>query len=295
MKLKNDELTVEFKPEGATISSIKDRDGVEYLWQGNPEYWGGQAPVLFPICGSLRNDGATFQVGEKTISGSMPRHGIVRKRTFDLVKHTENEIQFRILSDDEMLKQYPFPFELKLTYRLDGKRLETEYAIRYLGELDAMPFFIGGHPGFNCPLLEDEAFDDYYLEFELEEDCTIPESFPETGLPDFSKRQPMLSKTRILDLNYELFQHDALTFDNLKSRKVALKTKNHQKGLKVSFEDFPFLVVWTTTNKGPFIALEPWSGLSTSLTETDNFIDKTHVTYVEKGEVSRKAFTIEIR
>lgn len=65
MKLKNDELTVEFKPEGATISSIKDRDGVEYLWQGNPEYWGGQAPVLFPICGSLRNDGATFQVGEK--------------------------------------------------------------------------------------------------------------------------------------------------------------------------------------------------------------------------------------
>lgn len=47
MKLKNDELTVEFKPEGATISSIKDRDGVEYLWQGNPEYWGGQAPVLF--------------------------------------------------------------------------------------------------------------------------------------------------------------------------------------------------------------------------------------------------------
>lgn len=137
--------------------------------------------------------------------------------------------------------------------------------------------------------------DDYYLEFELEEDCTIPESFPETGLLDFSKRQPMLSKTRILDLNYELFQHDALTFDNLKSRKVALKTKNHQKGLKVSFEDFPFLVVWTTTNKGPFIALEPWSGLSTSLTETDNFIDKTHVTYVEKGEVSRKAFTIEIR
>lgn len=129
MKLKNDELTVEFKPEGATISSIKDRDGVEYLWQGNPEYWSGQAPVLFPICGSLRNDEATFKVGEKTISGSMPRHGIVRKRTFDLVKHTENEVQFRILSDDEMLKQYPFPFELQLTYCLDGNKLETEYAV----------------------------------------------------------------------------------------------------------------------------------------------------------------------
>lgn len=65
MKLKNDELTVEFKPEGATISSIKDRDGVEYLWQGNPEYWGGQAPVLFPICGSLRNDVPLFRLVKK--------------------------------------------------------------------------------------------------------------------------------------------------------------------------------------------------------------------------------------
>ena len=48
--LKNKELTVIFESKGATLHSIKDNDGVEYLWEGDPEYWSGQAPVLFPIC-----------------------------------------------------------------------------------------------------------------------------------------------------------------------------------------------------------------------------------------------------
>ena len=55
IELENDELTVQFKQLGGALSSIKDKDGVEYLWQGDTTYWSGQAPVLFPICGSLRN------------------------------------------------------------------------------------------------------------------------------------------------------------------------------------------------------------------------------------------------
>lgn len=45
--LKNKKLTVVFESKGATLHSIKDNDGVEYLWEGNPEYWSGQAPVYF--------------------------------------------------------------------------------------------------------------------------------------------------------------------------------------------------------------------------------------------------------
>ena len=61
--LKNKKLTVVFESKGATLHSIKDNDGVEYLWEGNPEYWSGQAPVLFPICGSIRDDKA--QIGNR--------------------------------------------------------------------------------------------------------------------------------------------------------------------------------------------------------------------------------------
>lgn len=56
IELKNEKVTVQFKEFGGALSSIKDQDGIEYLWQGNPAYWSSQAPVLFPICGSLRND-----------------------------------------------------------------------------------------------------------------------------------------------------------------------------------------------------------------------------------------------
>lgn len=77
--LKNQSLTVKFKTIGGTLSSIKDLDGVEYRWQGDQAYWGGQAPVLFPICGSLRDDRAEIGGDQST---HMPRHGIVRKKEF---------------------------------------------------------------------------------------------------------------------------------------------------------------------------------------------------------------------
>lgn len=37
--LKNEYLTVKFQTVGGTLSSIKDNDGVEYLWQGDKTYW----------------------------------------------------------------------------------------------------------------------------------------------------------------------------------------------------------------------------------------------------------------
>ena len=74
-----------FESKGATLHSIKDNDGVEYLWEGNPEYWSGQAPVLFPICGSIRDDKA--QIGNRKQT-NMPRHGIVRKKEFKCVTYS---------------------------------------------------------------------------------------------------------------------------------------------------------------------------------------------------------------
>lgn len=57
-ELKNEFLSVTLTTFGGTFTSIKDRYGIEYLWQGNEQYWKGQAPILFPICGSIRNNHA---------------------------------------------------------------------------------------------------------------------------------------------------------------------------------------------------------------------------------------------
>ena len=266
IELKSDYLQVEFQSLGGALSSIKDKDGVEYLWQGDPAYWSGQAPVLFPICGSVRNDSVVYDKEDGSQKeGKIPRHGLVRKKEFTLVEQTEHSVTFAIEDDEEMYANYPYHFRLEIIYTVTGKTVRTQYKIYNKEAEKSMPYFIGGHPGFNCPLLDDETYEDYYLEFEKPETCSVPKPFPETGMLDFKDRSPWLNNQKELDLNYDFFSYDAVTLDELESRSVALRSRKHDKGLKLHFEEFSNLIVWSTLNKGPFIALEPWSGLSTSI------------------------------
>ena len=193
IEIKSEQLMVQFKTFGGALSSIKDRDCVEYLWQGDATYWSGQAPVLFPICGSLREDTAFYSHGDGTeTKGTIPRHGLVRKKEFELVEQTENSITFAIEDDENSYQNYPYHFRLEITYSLTGKTVRTQYKIFNKETSKVMPYFIGGHPGFNCPLLDGETYEDYYLEFEKEETCSVPRPFPETGMLDFRDRSPWL-------------------------------------------------------------------------------------------------------
>ena len=295
IELKSDQLQVQFQTFGGALSSIKDKDGVEYLWQGDPTYWSGQAPVLFPICGSVRNDTVVYENKDGSHEiGKIPRHGLVRKKEFDLVDQTDNSVTFAIEDTEEMYENYPYHFRLEITYIVTGKTIRTQYKIYNKESEKSMPYFIGGHPGFNCPLLADEVYEDYYLEFEEPETCSVPKPFAETGMLDFKDRSSWLDNQKELDLNYDLFSYDAVTLDELESRKVALHSRKHDKGLRLHFEEFPNLIVWSTLNKGPFIALEPWSGLSTSLEEGDRLEEKKDVRILKPGDFDHVGFDIEI-
>ncbi len=295
IELKSDQLQVQFQTFGGALSSIKDKDGVEYLWQGDPTYWSGQAPVLFPICGSVRNDTVVYENKDGSHEiGKIPRHGLVRKKEFDLVDQTDNSVTFAIEDTEEMYENYPYHFRLEITYIVTGKTIRTEYKIYNKESEKSMPYFIGGHPGFNCPLLADEVYEDYYLEFEEPETCSVPKPFPKTGMLDFKDRSSWLDNQKELGLNYDLFSYDAVTLDELESRKVALRSRKHDKGLRLHFEEFPNLIIWSTLNKGPFIALEPWSGLSTSLEEGDRLEEKKDVRILKPGDFDHVGFDIEI-
>ena len=60
--IKSNVLTVSSIAEGAMLTSIRAGQ-TEFLWQGDPEFWSGQSPVCFPICGSLRGDAAKCGAG----------------------------------------------------------------------------------------------------------------------------------------------------------------------------------------------------------------------------------------
>ena len=288
--LQNEFLKIDVASLGGALSSIQDRDGLEYLWQGDKKYWSGQAPVLFPICGSLRNNQAVIGGDKKA---SMPRHGIVRKREFALEKAGDKEIVYSIEANEELLAQYPYDFKLSIGYALSGKSIVITYTVANCSD-EVMPFFLGAHPAFNCPLTDDTAYEDYYVEFEQEENCTSATPLPDSGLVDRHTRQPFLENSKRLPLDYKYFAEEAIVLDELKSRKARLRTDKHDKGIEIDFSDFHNLLLWSTANKSPFIALEPWSGLSTCTDESDVFEEKANVTLLPPKSSKQYRLVISI-
>ena len=118
--LTNGILTVNVKEHGAELSSII-KNGTEYLWQADPAFWGRHSPVLFPIVGSVwearyRVDGKEYALGQ---------HGFARDMDFELVSRTDAEARFRLVSNQDTLKKYPWPFVLEIAYRLHGDSIDV--------------------------------------------------------------------------------------------------------------------------------------------------------------------------
>ena len=118
--IKNEALKVVIDNHGAELHSIQTLDGTEYLWQGDPAVWNGQAPNLFPYVARLTDQKYTFEGKEY----SMKIHGFIN--AVDLYVETEerDQITFRYDSGEETLTQYPFPFIYRITYLLDGHTLK---------------------------------------------------------------------------------------------------------------------------------------------------------------------------
>lgn len=286
--IKNDQLTVTLKTLSGTLKSVRDNEGHEYIWQADPAVWSGQAPVCFPICGSIRNNTATIGNGKTT---NMPRHGIVKKKEFTMENQTRDSIKFSLTSDAETMEQYPFPFKLYTIYRLEGKSLHVTYRVKNTGT-ETMPFFIGGHPGFSCPIEEGEAFEDYHLIFPEKETCA-PSTPLKNGLQDTNVRTPLLDDTNDLPLSYDYFMHDLRDLDTLKSRSVKMVSSRTGKGIQLDFADFPYLMLWTKPG-AKFLAIEPWTGMSTTTNEDDIFEHKVNVQSAEPGESKDYTFTITV-
>ena len=156
-------------------------------------------------------------------------------------------------------------------------------------------FFVGGHPGLNCPLLEGEAYTDYQLTFEKPEtaDCMYPlESNPK--LLDPANRRRVLNNEDVLKLNQNLFLNDGLVFDQIKSRSVTYSNPKTGKGVRLNFADFDYLVVWSQAKPSPFICIEPWMGFSTLGNEDDVFEHKQNVQFCKPGEERTFSFTLQI-
>lgn len=288
--IKNSEITADVTTAGGQLISIVDVNRIQYLWQGDPQYWNGTAPPLFPMAGVLRNKSAVMPNGKEC---HLERHGLVRKQEFSVLEKGDDFVVMSVCSNDETLKAFPYKYEFRAAYRLSGKTLTTEFTAINTGDED-MPFTLGGHPAFNCPLTGEEKFEDYTVEFEHAETADCMTTDISTGLLYADRRDRILDNTAVLPMSHKLFEVDSIPFDSLKSRKAKLYNPKTGRGVAMNFEGLDYFVVWSSRNGGNFVALEPWTGLATCNDEDDVFMHKRGAKLLKPGKQMSFSFDITI-
>lgn len=272
--LENDFLKIIANTHGAELHSIKGKkENIEFLWNGNPEFWKYHAPILFPIVGKVKNN--AYKVNNKTYS--LPQHGLGRLNDFKLIEETENSLSYQLDYSEETLNIYPFKFSLIVKYTLINSTLEISYTVKNLDN-DTIYFSIGAHPAYMCPILENENLIDYYFEFNEKEDATIMLLNTSNGLFN-GERKEFLNNENKIPLSKELFSDDALVFESykLKSNIINLKSKNHNKFIEFNFTNFPYLGLWAPEKGAPFVCIEPWFGHADYENFNGDFKDKEGV------------------
>lgn len=279
--ISNSKLSATISHNGAELISLHSIDTTkEYIWEGNPEYWGKHSPILFPIVGTLKDNTYIYN----DTSYQLSRHGFAREMVFDLISKNENQVVFSLQPNEATKGLYLFDFELQIVYTLKGSELNISYKVFNKGS-EIMYYSIGGHPAFALP----NQFEDYSLQFESNE-----------NLVSYELESDLLSdKTKAIELNngqlpltYSLFEKDALIFKEMRSKQIQL-LENNLPLLSFKFSDFPNFGIWTKMN-APFICLEPWVGYSDVLNTTGNIVDKEGIQTLESNASKEYSFTIEI-
>jgi len=248
-------LKADINPIGAELFSLYSKvTGKEYIWQGNPAWWAGRAPILFPIVCSMK--GSAYAYNGKVYD--MPKHGFVQHAEFSVAKKEGNKIVFEYSDNVATRKIYPFSFLLQVVFELDGNTLSVTYTVENRNSCD-MYFSIGAHEAYRCPWNDGEFFEDYYLEFD-KSDTYIGEGVTDAGLIS-GEKYTVIKDGRLIPLTYDMFaERDTLIFKNVPSSRVFLKSKKTTTVVEVNYQDAPHLGIWTPPG-APFVCIEPWYGL----------------------------------
>lgn len=259
--------------------------GIQYMWQGDQEHWSGKNPSLFPIIGNTYDK--TYQIDGKEYA--MNNHGFIRTSTLHTKKDDGKEVIMELDSSEETLAQYPFPFHYEIAYQLEGNKLSITYHITNTGERD-MPFTFGLHPGFNCPLMEGETFEDYTMKFSNKEQF-------EQLMFDPQKQQPYtLNPITLQELpcDYDMIENYAtLIYKNPKSSYLTLEGKQGH-GVHISLIGYPYIAIWTAKQGAPFICLEPWYGHGDFSKVEEDFYHREGTMILSKGNTFTTSYTIEV-
>lgn len=279
ISLKNDRIEISVAELGAELRKMT-LDGEDVLWSGDPAYWSGVSPVLFPFCGGLRDNKYTAGGKEYFMEA---KHGYARKSNFSLEKRGCNFITLLHTSSSETKRCYPWDYELRVTYTLRGTALEINYEVKNKAD-STMYFSIGSHEAYACP----EGIEDYDIIFPQNETL---KAFELEGSLLKHKTYTVLNNSRVLPLYEKYFAIDALVFKDVKSRSATLRNRRTGREITVEFPDCRYLLLWTKPGAG-YICIEPWSGIPGMVDDGYAIEEKEGIERLEAGELFSRSHTL---
>jgi galactose mutarotase-like enzyme len=273
--LSSPDLEAQVSPAGAELVRLRDEAGHDLLWDGNPAFWTGRSPLLFPVVGRLNGDRARIDGAEY----SLKQHGFARTSAFEVVEAIGTMCRLRLDAGDVTRALYPFEFRLDVTYRVAGVALTVTASVLNAGP-GPMPVSFGFHPAFRWPLPYGGAREAHEIRFER------PEPGPTRLLSD-GLLGPYADGTPVegdrLRLRDALFDAGALVFDRMASRRVAYGVPG-RRSIEVAFAGMPHLGIWTKPGAG-FVCIERWQGHADPVGYEGELSEKPGIVLVGRGEV----------
>ncbi len=283
--LKNKKITVTIAELGAEMQSIIAADGTEYLWQGDANYWEGHAPVLFPICGRLFDEQYRWE-GETYF---LPIHGFANSSVFEVEVCTDTEVVFLLKDSEETRRVYPFAFELRVRYALEGTSVAVEYSVHNPSD-KTLVASVGSHEGYACP----EGVDEYEVVFEQNELLRSQYNSRKVGGRGISpETYPVDTDNGVLALRDVDFAKGSLMFRELHSRAVTLRNRQTGRGVTVAFDEIEMLLFWTIPG-APYVCIEPWWGLPCWEDFSGELSEKDGMQYIAAGDTYTARHTITV-
>ncbi|MBO9580798.1 MAG: aldose 1-epimerase family protein [Sphingobium sp.] len=274
IKITSGHLSAAINPLGAELSSLKDADGHQLMTNGDPTWWTGRAPLLFPIVGKLA--GGKYRLDGKTYE--LPRHGFARRQTFELLERDVSRVAMRLSDNEATRAVFPFAFTLDVAFTLEEATLFIDIRTANDGKAD-MPASFGFHPAFAWPLPYGAPRDAHGITFAREEPEALRQLSNNLIAPD--PRQSPLDGRR-LGLRDDLFTDDALIWENVRSDHVVYGVEGFP-CLRIGWKNMPNLGIWTKPG-APFVCIEPWAGIADPVGFAGEIWDKPGIVRIRPGE-----------
>jgi len=289
VRIASDAIAAEIDPFGAELQSLTDAQGREYLSSGDPAYWSGRAPLLFPIVGRLNGDALRID-GQ---SYPMRQHGFARTSHFAVLQAGPSEAAFRLSDSEATRAVYPFAFELDVHFRVAAATIFMTATVRNTGD-GVLPASFGYHPAFAWPLPGDAPRGDHSIAFDHPEPAPLAALSPD-GLIEGTRETPV--NGALLPLGDSLFNDGALIWQTLTSRRLsygAINGPDHGARLDIAFPDTDWLGIWTKPG-APFVCIEPWAGCADTIGFAGDFRDKPGVMAIAPGTQRRFRMDVTVR